>query len=77
MCWATRAQTALKVSGNRVDVLVNNAGMYYPMSLEKGPNKGQGPLDGAPGVIPRVPAHVQEPQPALMGLRRLIAHLIQ
>lgn len=42
-----RSQTALKVSGNRVDVLVNNAGMYYPMSLEEGPNKGQGPLDGA------------------------------
>ncbi len=41
------AQAALKASGNKVDVLVNNAGMYYPMSLEEGPNKGQGPLDGA------------------------------
>ena len=40
-------QEALKVSGGRVDVLVNNAGVYFPMSLDEGPNKGQGPLDGA------------------------------
>ena len=51
MCCAT-GQTALKVSGHRVDVLVNNAGMYYPMSFEAGPNKGQGPLDGAPHYRP-------------------------
>lgn len=31
-----------------VDVLVHCAGEYGPMSLEKGPNKGQGPLDGDP-----------------------------
>ena len=35
------------MSGGRVDVLVNNAGVYFPMSLDEGPNKGQGPLDGA------------------------------
>ena len=29
-----------------VDVLVNNAGTYSPMSFDQGPNKGQGPLDG-------------------------------
>jgi len=30
-----------------VSVYVQCAGAYGPMSLEKGPNKGQGPLDGA------------------------------
>ena len=39
-------QEALRISGGHVDCLVNNAGVYYPMSLEEGPNKGQGPLDG-------------------------------
>lgn len=39
-------QEALKLSGGCVNVLVNNAGVYYPMSLDEGPNKGQGPLDG-------------------------------
>lgn len=29
-----------------VDVLVNNAGAYAPMSFDEGENKGQGPLDG-------------------------------
>ena len=29
-----------------VDVLVNNAGAYAPMSFDQGDNKGQGPLDG-------------------------------
>lgn len=29
-----------------VDVLVNNAGAFGPMDLQKGDNKGQGPLDG-------------------------------
>jgi NAD(P)-dependent dehydrogenase (short-subunit alcohol dehydrogenase family) len=39
-------QEALKVAGDHIDVLVNNAGVYYPMSFDEGPNKGQGPLDG-------------------------------
>ena len=39
-------QEALRISGGHVDCLVNNAGVYYPMSLDEGPNKGQGPLDG-------------------------------
>ena len=30
-----------------VSVYVQCAGTYGPMSLDKGPNKGQGPLDGA------------------------------
>ncbi len=36
-----------------VSVYVQCAGAYGPMSLEKGPNKGQGPLDGAlhPDII--------------------------
>lgn len=33
-----------------VDVLVNNAGTYAPMSFDQGNNKGQGPLDGKPAV---------------------------
>lgn len=37
-----------------VDVLVNNAGTYGPMSLDKGPNKGQGPLDGDPAEWDRL-----------------------
>ena len=31
-----------------VSVYLQCAGAYGPMSLDKGPNKGQGPLDGAP-----------------------------
>ena len=31
-----------------VDVLVNNAGSMGPLDFQKGENKGQGPLDGAP-----------------------------
>ncbi|EIE18472.1 oxidoreductase [Coccomyxa subellipsoidea C-169] len=42
------SQEALKLSGGCVNVLVNNAGVYFPMSLDEGPNKGQGPLDGDP-----------------------------
>lgn len=41
-------EEALKLSGGCVNVLVNNAGVYYPMSFDEGPNKGQGPLDGNP-----------------------------
>jgi NAD(P)-dependent dehydrogenase (short-subunit alcohol dehydrogenase family) len=37
-----------------VDILVNNAGTYGPMSLDKGPNKGQGPLDGDPAEWDRL-----------------------
>lgn len=36
------------MSGGNIDCLVNNAGVYFPMSLDEGPNKGQGPLDGSP-----------------------------
>ncbi len=44
------SQEALKLSGGCVNVLVNNAGVYFPMSLDEGPNKGQGPLDGEPNI---------------------------
>ncbi|DBA73201.1 hypothetical protein WJX77_010872 [Trebouxia sp. C0004] len=40
------ASAAQKVG--TVDVLVNNAGAYAPMSFDQGDNKGQGPLDGNP-----------------------------
>ena len=58
------AQTALRVSGNRVDVLVNNAGMYI-MDMEQGPNKGQGPLDGA-RPLQSLPSPLQPIQEALV-----------
>jgi len=37
--------SAAQKLGN-VDVLVNNAGAYAPMSFDQGDNKGQSPLDG-------------------------------
>ncbi len=46
-CW----QEALKLSGGCVNVLVNNAGVYFPMSFDEGPNKGQGPLDGETLIV--------------------------
>jgi hypothetical protein len=41
----TLADKALE-HASAVDVLVNSAGVYSPMSFDQGPNKGQGPLDG-------------------------------